>query len=111
MTRITFSSTGKYSLSITPFIYNSSGSPHDVEIWLTKNGDTSAFNIPNTRRTITTGSNNSIITLTLNYFIDVNSSDYIYIMFRTPNASVYLASNSAGSLPASPSITVNISQI
>ena len=111
LTRITFVSSAKYSLSITPFIYNSSGNSHDVDIWLTKNGDTSAFNIPNTRRTITTGPNNHSSTLTLNYFIDVNSGDYIYIMFRTPTASVYLGYNSAGSLPASPSITVNINQV
>ena len=109
LTRIQFLSSTRYSISFAPFVVNSSGSSHVVSCFLSKNGITAPFHIPNTRSIFTVGGNNYDCR-TFNHIVSVNSGDYISIMFSTSSTTINLGTETSASYPFAPSIVVNINQ-
>jgi hypothetical protein len=111
LTRITVSKTALYNISFSANVVNISGSKHVCYFFLRKNGNAPFNDVPDTLR-YSDVAGNSAHTASLNYFIQLNAGDYVYLMFMVTNTSLNLIYNSAtANYPATPSIILNVNEV
>ena len=111
--RITVADAGIWNLQFSIQLKNTTNDGQDVDIWFRKNGT----NIDNSNSRFHlvarkgTGDPSHIIA-SLNFFVSMNSNDYIEIMWRTENTGVsieHFAASSTPTRPAVPSAIVTVS--
>ncbi len=112
LTRITVANAGVYNISFSAQLSNGTGSSHVADFWLRKNGQTAAFNVPNSNRNIHVQSNTSDVMAAWNYFIALNANDYIYLMWTANSLAVSINPDSSTAVkPSGPSVVVTINKI
>jgi collagen type VII alpha len=110
--RVTFANAGVYSLTFSIQFTNTSNTLGSAQIWLRKNGtnlaDTNShYDVPDKQ-----GSAYSSEVFTVNFVLNLASSDYIEVYWQTNNASVQLETLAAsGGYPRTPSIIFTAAQV
>ena len=103
--RITVANDGIWNLQFSIQLKNTTNSGQDVDIWFRKNGtnidnSNSRFHPPARK-----GSGDpSHIIAALNFFVEMNESDYIEIMWRTENTGVSIEAFATSSSPTRPAV-------
>jgi hypothetical protein len=111
--RITVADAGIWNLQFSIQFKNTTNDGQDVDIWFRKNGtnianSNSRFHPPPRK---STGDPSHIIAA-LNFFVSMNSNDYIEIMWRTENTGVsieHFDTSTSPTRPAVPSAIVTMS--
>lgn len=111
--KFTFAYSGVYNIQFSLQFVNTDTSIHDVDIWFRKNGtdianSNSQFSIPNSH-----GGIYGHGIAALNFFVEVNTGDYIELMWHTYNTSTTIqaiaavpASGTTPAIPATPSAII-----
>lgn len=103
--RITVADAGIWNLQFSIQLKNTTSSGQDVDIWFRKNGtnidnSNSRFHPPARK-----GSGDpSHIIAALNFFVSMNSNDYIEIMWRTENTGVSIEAFGTSTSPTRPAV-------
>jgi hypothetical protein len=100
--RLTVAQTGIYNLQFSAQFDNTDTQEHDVTIWLRQNGTdiagSSGFvGIPSSH-----GGISGHIIAGWNYFVKINSTEYVEIWWSTPNTGVTIQAYPAGTSPTRP---------
>ena len=111
--RITVAETGIWNLQFSIQFKNTTNDGQDVDIWFRKNGtnianSNSRFHPPPRK----SAGDPSHIIAALNFFVSMNSNDYIEIMWRTENTGVsieHFDTSTSPTRPAVPSAIVTMS--
>jgi len=110
--RITVADSGIWNLQFSIQLKNTTSSGQDVDIWFRKNGtnidnSNSRFHPPARKG----AGDPSHIIAALNFFVEMNESDYIEIMWRTENTDVSIeafGTSTSPTRPAVPSVIVTM---
>jgi hypothetical protein len=103
--RITVANSGIWNLQFSIQLKNTTSSGQDVDIWFRKNGtnidnSNSRFHPPARKG----AGDPSHIIAALNFFVEMNESDYIEIMWRTENTGVSIEAFGTSTSPTRPAI-------
>ena len=103
--RFTVTNAGLYNLQFSVQIQNTTNAPHDIDIWFRKNGT----NIPasNSRFGLAARKNPGDpfhVIAALNYFIDLQATEYVELVWCTGDVGAGLIAYAAGTSPTRPSI-------
>ena len=105
-TLITFAVAGVYNIQYSIQFTNADTSIHNVNVWLRKNGTTSADDVAysNSLYAITSkhGGINGQTIAAINYVLSLNAGDYLQLMWQTESTNVYLETIAAGTTPTTP---------
>jgi hypothetical protein len=110
--RITVADSGIWNLQFSIQLKNTTNSGQDVDIWFRKNGtninnSNSRFHPPARK-----GSGDpSHIIAALNFFVEMNESDYIEIMWRTENTNVSIEAFGTSTSPTRPAVPSAIATV
>lgn len=110
--KITVAQSGVYNIQFSAQLANTSATEYDVDIWFKKNDVTildsnSQFTVPKKH-----GSINGHVIAALNFFVELEANDYVEIVWRTENSSVfieYIAPQVSPIRPATPSVITTVS--
>jgi len=111
---IHFDVAGRYNIQFSCQITNTQVQAHDIDIWLRKNGSTSAYDIPNTASVQTVpsthGGQPGYQVIAANFYIQVDVGDFIGLWWAASSTSVQLnhlpAITTPFTSPAAPSVVV-----
>lgn len=103
--RITVANAGLYNLQFSIQLTNNTNAPHDVDIWFRVNGT----NVPASNSRFGLAQRKSPgdpyhIIAALNYFVSLNATDYVEIMWRTTDVGVYIEHYVASASPTRPAV-------
>jgi hypothetical protein len=103
--RITVADAGIWNLQFSIQLKNTTSSGQDVDIWFRKNGtnidnSNSRFHPPARKG----AGDPSHIIAALNFFVSMNSNDYIEIMWRTENTGVSIEAFGTSASPTRPAV-------
>ena len=103
--RITVANAGLYNLQFSIQLTNTTNATHDVDIWFRVNGT----NVPASNSRFGLAQRKSPgdpyhIIAALNYFVSLNATDYVEIMWRTSDVGVYIEHYVASASPTRPAI-------
>jgi hypothetical protein len=103
--RITVADSGIWNLQFSIQLKNTTNDGQDVDIWFRKNGtnianSNSRFH-PTARKS---AGDPSHIIASLNFFVSMNSNDYIEIMWRTENTGVSIEAFGTSTSPTRPAV-------
>ena len=89
--KITFANTGIYNLQFSTQFQNTANAPHDVFIWLRKNGTTAAYDVIGSTGVVgmqprKNPSDPAHTIVTWNFLLDVIGGDYYQIIWATSDA-------------------------
>jgi hypothetical protein len=99
-TRLYVEETGDYMFLFSAVFTKNGGSLTTADMWLKKNG--SIVDGSNTRVTIS--GNNAETLMTVSFILDLDSGDYIELVFSSPESSTKLTYFSASTSPTRPSM-------
>lgn len=114
--KLTFAYPGVYNIQFSLQFVNTDTQIHDVDVWFRKNGtnianSNSQFSVPNRH-----GGVDGHLIGALNFFTDVETNDYVEIMWHTYNVATTIqalaavpASGTTPAIPATPSVIVTAS--
>jgi hypothetical protein len=116
---MTFDFAGVYSITFSIQFANSSATLYDSQVWLRKNGTTSAFDIAdsNSRFSITGrhGSTNGHVIGTVNFVMQLNAGDYIVLAWSAEDVAVVIetlpATVGTPTVPRTPGIILTAAQV
>ena len=111
--RITVADAGIWNLQFSIQVKNTTNDGQDIEIWFRKNGtnidnSNSRFHLPPRK----SSGDPSHIIAAMNFFVSMNSTDYLEIMWRVSDVGVSIEQYAAGTSPtrpATPSAIVTMS--
>jgi len=117
--RLTFAYGGVYSITFSIQFANSSSTVHIADVWLRKNGVTSAFDVAdsNSRFSIISkhGSNNGHIIGCVNFVMSMNASDYVVLAWSAENTAVFIETTPAATgtptTPRAPAVILTAVQV
>ena len=103
--RITVANAGLYNLQFSIQLTNNTNATHDVDIWFRVNGT----NVPASNSRFGLAQRKSPgdpyhIIAALNYFVSLNATDYVEIMWRTSDVGVYIEHYVASASPTRPAV-------
>ena len=103
--RITVANDGLYNLQFSIQLTNNTNATHDVDIWFRVNGT----NVPASNSRFGLAQRKSPgdpyhIIAALNYFVSLNATDYVEIMWRTNDVGVYIEHYVASASPTRPAV-------
>ena len=103
--RITVTNPGIYNLQFSIQLTNTTNATHDVDIWFRVNGT----NVPASNSRFGLAPRKSAgdpyhIIAALNYFVSLNATDYVEIMWRTNDVGVYIEHYPVSASPTRPAI-------
>lgn len=106
--RIVVADSGLYNFAATLQITSGSSSAKDLRVWFRKNGT----DIANTTRMVTTDINGGYTPMAMSEFFSLASGDYVEMCYASTDLNVTISTVAAtGYAPASPSITLAVTQI
>jgi hypothetical protein len=103
-TKITVNRTGVYNIAFSAQLDRVSGSgTTEVNIWLRKNGETSAYDVPRTDTKVTmTGTANASKTVAAwNFVVSAEAGDYFQLMWSPTDHNIHIVSAAAVTTPGS----------
>jgi len=108
-TQITFDHAGVYSITFSIQFSNTDNSIHDINVWLRKNNEGSAGNVPasDSRFSIIAkhGNVDGNVIGCVNFVLPVVAGDYLELIWATANVAAYIHAEAAATSPfAHPSI-------
>ena len=103
--RITVANAGLYNLQFSIQLTNNTNATHDVDIWFRVNGT----NVPASNSRFGLAQRKSPgdpyhIIAALNYFVSLNATDYVEIMWRTNDVGVYIEHYPVSASPTRPAV-------
>ena len=103
--RITVANAGLWNLQFSIQLTNTTNATHDVDIWFRVNGT----NVPASNSRFGLAPRKSAgdpyhIIAALNYFVSLNATDYVEIMWRTNDVDVYIEHYPVSASPTRPAI-------
>ena len=103
--RITVANAGLWNLQFSIQLTNTTNATHDVDIWFRVNGT----NVANSNSRFGFAPRKSAgdpyhIIAALNYFVSLNATDYVQIMWRTNDVGVYIEHYPVSASPTRPAI-------
>lgn len=103
--RITVANAGIWNLQFSIQLTNNTNATHDVDIWFRVNGT----NVPASNSRFGLAPRKSAgdpyhIIAALNYFVSLNATDYVEIMWRTNDVGVYIEHYPVSASPTRPEI-------
>ena len=103
--RITVANAGLYNLQFSIQLTNNTSATYDVDIWFRVNGT----NVPASNSRFGLAPRKSAgdpyhIIAALNYFVSLNATDYVEIMWRTNDVAVYIEHYVASASPTRPAV-------
>ena len=103
--RITVANAGLWNLQFSIQLTNTTNATHDVDIWFRVNGT----NVPASNSRFGLAPRKSAgdpyhIIAALNYFVSLNATDYVQIMWRTNDVGVYIEHYPVSASPTRPAI-------
>ena len=103
--RITVANAGLWNLQFSIQLTNTTNATHDVDIWFRVNGT----NVPASNSRFGLAPRKSPgdpyhIIAALNYFVSLNATDYVEIMWRTNDVGVYIEHYPVSASPTRPAI-------
>ena len=111
--RITVADAGIWNLQLSIQLKNTTNDGQDVDIWFRKNGTNIANSNSRFHLVARKGTGDpSHIIAALNFFVSMNSNDYIEIMWRTENTGVnieHFGTSTSPTRPAVPSVIATMS--
>jgi hypothetical protein len=106
--RITVDYPGIYSITFSIQFSNTDNSIHDINVWLRKNNEGSAGDVPasDSRFSIIArhGNVDGNVIGTVNFVLGLAANDYIELIWSTTNVAAYIHAEPSGSTPTHPSI-------
>jgi hypothetical protein len=107
--RITFDHAGVYSITFSIQFSNTDNSIHDINVWLRKNNEGSAGNVPasDSRFSIIAkhGNVDGNVIGCVNFVLPIVAGDYLELIWATTNVAAYIHAEAAATSPyAHPSI-------
>lgn len=107
--RIVVVETGIYNIQFSAQIYRTSGGTNQhIDIWFRVNGT----DIDNSNTRMTVANNGHYLVASWNFFVPLNSNDYIEIMWSPSVEEIILQSETVGTIhPATPSVIATINRI
>lgn len=106
--KITVEESGDYFFQFSAqFTKTSGSSAAQADIWLRKNG----VDIPRTNSRVTLQGNPNETLVTLNYILDLDSGDYVQVVFSSSDSSVGLVYHPVGTSPTRPELPSIIASI
>ena len=112
--RVTVEYAGVYNLQFSAQFVNTQSQEHDIDIWLSKNGD----NVANSNSRVTVppkhGNINGHFLAAWNFVLQLSAADYLELFWRTDNVAVSmeaLAASSSPTRPAIPSVILTLTEI
>jgi hypothetical protein len=118
-TKITFQYPGVYNLQFSAQLDRVSGSGHaEVNIWLRKNGETGAANVPrtDTKVTLTGNENAAKVVAAWNLMFTAAANDYVQLVWSTTDHNIHIFAGAADTTtgqerPAIPSVILTVYKI
>ena len=115
-TKITVNRTGVYNIAFSAQLDRVSGSGHaEVNIWLRKNGETSAYDVPRTDTKVTLTGNASAakVVAAWNFVASANAADYFQLMWSPTDHNIHIVAAPAVTTvglerPAIPSVILTV---
>jgi hypothetical protein len=112
--RVTVEYAGVYNLQFSAQFVNTQSQEHDIDIWLSKNGDNVADS--NSRVTVPPrhGGINGHFLAAWNFVLQLSAADYLELFWRTDNVTVSmeaLAASSSPTRPAIPSVILTLTEV
>jgi hypothetical protein len=103
--RITVAKAGLWNLQFSIQLVNTTNATHDVDIWFRVNGT----NVPASNSRFGLAPRKSAgdpyhVIAALNYFVSLNATDYVEIMWRTNDTGVYIEHYPASVSPTRPAV-------
>jgi hypothetical protein len=103
--RITVAKAGLWNLQFSIQLVNTTNATHDVDIWFRVNGT----NVPASNSRFGLAPRKSAgdpyhIIAALNYFVSLNATDYVEIMWRTNDTGVYIEHYPVSASPTRPAV-------
>ena len=115
LTRIRVNQSGIYNIQFScQALRTSGGQSEDMYIWLRKNGNTSASDVPDSSTRISFANNGVYSVLAWNWVIDLNAGEYVQLMWLVTDPSLTftaLVPSITPAIPAEPSILCTVIQI
>jgi hypothetical protein len=103
--RITVADAGIWNLQFSIQLKNTTNDGQDVDIWFRKNGTNIANSNSRFHLVARKGTGDpSHIIAALNFFVSMNSNDYIEIMWRTENTGVSIEAFGTSASPTRPAV-------
>jgi hypothetical protein len=106
--RITVDHPGIYSITFSIQFSNTDNSIHDINVWLRKNNEGSAGDVPasDSRFSIIArhGNVDGNVIGTVNFVLGLAANDYIELMWMTSNVAAYIHAEAAEASPPHPGI-------
>jgi hypothetical protein len=103
--RITVADSGIWNLQFSIQLKNTTNDGQDVDIWFRKNGTNIANSNSRFHLVARKGTGDpSHIIAALNFFVSMNSNDYIEIMWRTENTGVSIEAFGTSTSPTRPAV-------
>ena len=108
-TQITFDHAGVYSITFSIQFSNTDNSIHDINVWLRKNNEGSAGNVPDSDSRFSIiakhGNVDGNVIGCVNFVLPVVAGDYLELIWATSNVAAYIHAEAAATSPyAHPSI-------
>ena len=110
--RITVADAGIWNLQFSIQLKNTTNDGQDVDIWFRKNGTNIANSNSRFHLVARKGTGDpSHIIAALNFFVSMNSNDYIEIMWRTENTGVSIEAFGTSASPTRPAVPSAIATV
>lgn len=103
-TKITVNRTGVYNIAFSAQLDRvASSGTAEVNIWLRKNGETSAYDVPrtDTKVTLTGNAGNSKTVAAWNFVVSANAGDYFQLMWSPTDHNIHIVKAEAVTTPGS----------
>jgi len=110
--RLNVADSGVFNIQFSIQLKNTTNDSHDVDIWFRKNGtnidnSNSRFHPPARK---STGDPSHMIAA-LNFFVELNSGDYVEIMYKVDNVDVTIEHFAASASPTRPAVPSAIATV
>jgi hypothetical protein len=105
-------SQGNYAINFAVQLQNTSASvSSSVFVFLKKNGTAAGNNVANSSCFTTVPANTGSVAISPQFILQLNAGDFIQVWISGPNTINVNANAASGTVPAAPSVIVNITQI
>jgi len=112
--RIYVTNAGEYNFQFSIQFLNTSNQ-HSIEIWIRKNGETAAYDVPGSTGLVTiapkSGSVDGVNIIGWNYFFNFAAGDYISLWWTSQVTHISIKFYPSNSVPATSSVVATIQQV
>jgi len=113
LTRITFSTKGKFNIQLNAKFVRSSGvSLENVNVWIRKNGTTPASNVASSNKKVGVNGSTGDFLVSTNFFVIAAPGDWFEVCYAVSSTDITLSTIASTAIsPATPSVSVTVNQV